>query len=348
MIASEASNPLIKGYIEFLLMSAKNLKVIVNDVLDLSRIEAGKLKLVIEPISIKEVIKIRIKNFKVKHKDSKVQLNYLLSDQIPSQVLGDSVRVTQILANLINNSFKFTKKGSITVEAELFSEKKESVIINLSVKDTGRGMSAEQISKIFKEYEQTELSDHREHGGVGLGLSIVKRLVDAMNGKIFVESELNSGTTFIVQIPFQKVNSSKNIEAIESKLGEQSFDLKGIEVLFADDDKLNHAIVSHLLSKEETEITMVNDGLEALTLLKKKKFDIVLLDINMPNLSGEELIKRKKLFTKFNSKTPILALTGNTSEEDIKRYLALGFSSVVPKPYSSVELKTAMCSVVKK
>lgn len=348
MIASETSNPLVKDYVESLLMAGKNLNVIVGDVLDLSRIEAGKLDLANEPISINKIIENRVKNFKLKNKDSKIKINFLISDQLPEKVLGDSVRIAQILSNLISNSFKFTKQGSITINSELLEDKKKSVIVNISVSDTGRGMSPDQLKKIFKEYEQTELSDSLVHGGAGLGLSIVKNLVELMKGKISVESKLNIGTTFILQIPFQKISNSIKVKDKTLKQEKIKYDLNGIKILLADDDKMNQAIASHLLENEGSDITIANDGLEALSQLKKKAFDAVLLDINMPNMSGEKLMTDKKLFKKYNGKTPILALTGNTSKDDVKRYFTLGFSWVISKPYSAEDLVIALGSVLKK
>jgi signal transduction histidine kinase/ActR/RegA family two-component response regulator len=348
MIASETKNTLVKDYVESLLMAGKNLNVIVGDILDLSRIEAGKLKLASEPISIKKIIENRVKNYKLRYKDSKIQINYLLSDQLPEKVLGDSVRITQVLSNLISNSFKFTEQGSITINSELLADKKNSVMINFSVSDTGRGMTPDQLKKIFKEYEQTALSDSRVHGGAGLGLSIVKNLVELMNGKVSVESKLNVGTTFILQIPFQKLSSSIIVTEKKPKEDKEKYDLNGIKVLLADDDKMNQAIASHLLKKEGSDITVVNDGLEALSQLKKKAFDTVLLDINMPNMSGEKLMKDKQLFKKYNSKTPIVALTANTSKDDVKRYFDLGFSWVISKPYTAEDLVSALGSVLKK
>jgi len=348
MIASETTNPLVKDYVRSLLTAGKNLNVIVGDVLDLSRIEAGKLNLANEPISIKKIIENRVKNYKLKYNGSKIQINYFISDELPKKVLGDSVRIAQILSNLISNSFKFTEQGNITVKSELATDEKKSVIVNFSVSDTGRGMSPDQLKKIFKEYEQTELSDSLVHGGAGLGLSIVKNLVELMHGKISVESKLNIGTTFTLQIPFQKITSSIKVKDGKLKYGKEKYDLNGIKVLLADDDKMNQAIGSHLLEKEGSDITIANDGLEALLQLKKKAFDLVLLDINMPNMSGEKLMTQKELFKKYNSKTPILALTGNTSKDDVKRYFTLGFSWVISKPYTAEDLVTAICSVLKK
>ena len=348
MIATDSSCPVALGYVKSLMMAGNNLKVIVNDILDLSRIEAGKLELVLKPMSLKETVEVCIENFELQHKGNSVPLNYEVSKKIPQQIFGDAVRLTQILSNLINNAFKFTKKGSITLSAAVSSETEESTIIEFSLTDTGRGMTDEQIDKIFNEYEQVELNDNRVYGGAGLGLSIVKRLVEAMQGTIKVESKVTIGTTFNIQIPFKKVRDLVGVTSNNLKSQVEKHDLEGAEILYADDDELNHVIVAHLLSKEAASTTLVNDGLEALSALKKKTFDVVLLDIHMPNKSGVDLIKEKHLFTEFNTNTPILALTANTNKEDIDRYLELGFLDVISKPYTTEELIRTISSYFKK
>jgi len=243
-----------------------------------------------------------------------------------------------VLSNLINNAYKFTKKGHIELEVSLASETEKSASILFNLKDTGRGMTDEQVRKIFNEYEQVELNDHRVYGGAGLGLSIVKRLVGAMQGEIRVKSKIDIGTTFTIEIPFKKVQNFKTTDTseVESKLLEH--DLNGAEVLYADDDELNHVIVAHLLSKEGISTTLVNDGLEALSALQDKTFDIVLLDIHMPNKSGSDLIQERHLFREYNESTPIIALTANSNKEYINNYKSLGFLDVISKPYTPEQL----------
>jgi len=338
MIATESTCPTALGYVKSLRVAGNNLKVIVNDILDISRIEAGKLELAFESMSLYETIEMCIENFELQHKMNNVRLKYTVSDKIPKQVLGDAVRLTQILSNLINNAFKFTKKGSIILNVTLNSETEDSNIVQFTLADTGRGMTKEQIRKIFNEYEQVELNDNRVYGGAGLGLSIVKRLVEAMKGKITLVSQVDIGSTFNIQIPFKKATNFDAVTSNQSKSKQQKYDLKGAEVLYADDDELNHVIVAHLLSKEGANTTLVNDGVEALSVLKKKKFDIVLLDIHMPNKSGVDLIKEKYLFTKYNDKTPLLAITADTNKKDVDRYIDLGFLDVISKPYTPEQL----------
>ena len=336
VIVTETTNSVIKDYANSLLLSGNNLKVIANDILDLSRVEAGKLQLVDKVIDLNEIVKHCADGIKFQNKESEVVLTYAVSNKVPENLIGDEVRITQILSNLLSNAFKFTTKGSISIDISVENTNKEHSLINFSIKDTGRGMSEEQVVTMFNEYEQAKSSDYELLGGAGLGLSIVKRLVILMNGAILIESKLNEGTTFQLNIPFSNV---KEVAVSKESFSEQKeIDLEGVEILFADDDQLNQVVAGHILSKYKTKTIIVNDGQEALELLKRQKFDIVLLDINMPNMTGEELMRKKEEFTSFNLETPIFALTANASKQDIQGYLKLGFTSVISKPYTSKEL----------
>lgn len=333
MISSEKLTKTVSQYLKNLTAAGRNLKVIVDDILDLSRIESGKLELASEKFSLKEVINNCKNDFLHLNKKEEVSLGFKVLENVPQFVLGDSVRIHQILANLISNAIKFTKKGFVNTEVNLISETDKTINVVIKVSDSGRGMSEEQCLKIFEEYQQNKLSDNRIHGGAGLGLAIVNRLVKAMNGRVYVESKLNIGSTFYVEITLKKLQENIT-ELVEENETKTAIDLTGKKILVADDDVLNQTIVSHILSKENVHLTIVNDGLEALSKLEEAIYDVVLLDINMPNMTGEELMKQKDSIAKYNLQTPILALTANTSTEDIDRYLKLGFSGVVSKPFT--------------
>lgn len=336
MISQENISESVKKYSKLLSLSGEHLKVIVNDILDLSRIEAGKLVLINSPINIKEIAHNCVANYRYQNRNAEVELHLEVSDNIPNTILGDEVRINQILSNLLSNALKFTEKGMISIDVKVAFEGKETIKIAFLVADSGRGMTDEQASKIFNEYQQNKKTDNRVLGGAGLGLSIVKRLLKAMSGKISVESKLNKGTTFITEIPFLKVNFPvKNAIVKEEKVTSKI--LEGKRILVADDDTLNQTIVAHILNKENVVLTLVKDGLEALNMLKEEVFDVVLLDIHMPNITGEELVQLKNDFTKENKNIPFLALTANTTEEDLERYNKIGFKEVISKPYTAVE-----------
>jgi signal transduction histidine kinase/CheY-like chemotaxis protein len=336
LIAEEKINEKAQEYLSYLALAGKNLKVIVDDILDLSRIEAGKLELAIEEININQILKGVFINYKNQHTNNLVGLEILPSTKIPNSVLGDAVRITQILTNLMSNALKFTKEGVISLQSEVISENKKTYEIRFKISDTGRGMTAEQTVKIFEEYGQTELNDNRLHGGAGLGLSIVKRLVSAMKGSVSVASTPNVGTVFSVDIPFKKSVNTTNKKIVESTTALQK-SLKSKQILLADDDVLNQKIATYFLEKENAIVTIVNDGSGALKILKNKHFDLIILDINMPGLTGEDLIAQKAILEK-NATSPFLALTGNASQEYRENYMKIGFDEVIFKPYKPDEL----------
>ncbi|PQJ78799.1 ATP-binding response regulator [Polaribacter porphyrae] len=347
LIKKENLSEKVINYVKYLTISGKNLKVIVDDILDLSRVEAGKLELANEPISLQNIIEQLRNNYNASHTNKEIELFFNTSKDIPEFVFGDDVRIYQVLTNLINNSIKFTPKGFVKTEISVIKKEKNKVEILFKISDSGRGMTKVQASKIFEEYQQNKLSDSRIHKGAGLGLSIVKRLVTAMQGNVSVESKVNEGTTFLVEIPFliDTQNTFRKKEKIEKLEG--NF-IKGKKILVADDNFLNLKIVEHILKKEEANYLFTRDGVEALLAMKKENFDLVLLDINMPNLSGEELIKQKKTFDNNNSRTPFVAMTANNTKEDIESYFSIGFDAVIPKPFTPKQFIDKLNNILSK
>lgn len=332
LIKQENTSSIVLESLKYMSISGKNLQVIVDDILDLSRIEAGKLQLAKLPMNLGVLINQIQEIFRETHKNSEVELQFFVAENIPKFILADDVRLYQILINLINNSVKFTEKGFVKTSVELISEENNLATICFTVSDSGRGMSQEQAENIFEIYHQNQINDNRLHKGAGLGLTIVNRLVNAMNGNISVKSKPQEGTTFLIKIPFtidSQLDKSENV-VIEIQKGKN---LKGIKILVADDNYLNLTIVSHILKQEEAEFVLVKDGIEALIEMSKNTFDLILLDINMPNLSGDDLILQKSNYKKNNGKTPILAITANNTVENIATYLNLGFKDVIPKPF---------------
>lgn len=345
MINKEETSGKIQEYLKYLTISGKNLKVIVDDILDLSRVEAGKLQLSNDPINLEAIIAQIENNYKSSHRDIDIELLFTCGSNLPKYVLGDDVRIYQILTNLINNSIKFTQHGSVTTNVDVIALKESNASISFKVTDTGRGMSAKQAASVFEEYTQNELNDNRIHKGAGLGLSIVKRLVSAMNGTISVQSKVGVGTVFQVDIPFQ-IDNSIILEEDSDKPDDKNY-IEGSKILVADDNFLNRTIVEHILKKEKADFTLVKDGVEAVGAMDDVNFDVVLLDINMPNLTGEELMYHKENYEKRNSKTPFLALTANSSKEDVEGYYKLGFSGFIPKPFTSSQFTNTLNKVLK-
>ena len=334
MINKEPVSQEVEDHLKYLTASGRTLKILVDDILDLSRVEAGKLELSQAPIQFSEIMD-QIKNsYKSSHRDIEIALHFELDQKVPSFVLGDDVRIYQIITNLMNNSIKFTPSGSVTTRIGLMEDRGNEVLLQMSVKDTGRGMTQEQADSVFEEYKQNTLDDNRIHKGAGLGLSIVKRLVTAMNGTIAVKSEVGVGTDFSIEVPFERA-SNEQISSAAVAVEEVKDYIPGSSILAADDNHMNRRIVAHILKKKEVELVLVKDGVEALEAMQGRQFDLVLLDINMPNLSGEALIQQRAAYEQDNASTPFVALTGNTSKEDVEGYYELGFSDVIPKPFTA-------------
>lgn len=345
MINKEKTSPKIQEYLKYLTISGKNLKVIVDDILDLSRVEAGKLQLSNAPISLTSIIEQIKNNYKSSHGDIDIKLVFSCAKNLPKFVLGDDVRIYQILTNLINNSIKFTQKGAVTTNVDVISLEAEKAKISFKVTDTGRGMTDKQAATVFEEYTQNELNDNRIHKGAGLGLSIVKRLVTAMNGSISVQSKVDVGTVFQIDIPFE-IDNNIIVEEDKEVVIDKNY-IEGSKILVADDNFLNRTIVAHILKKEKADFTLVKDGVEAVGAMDDVNFDVVLLDINMPNLTGKELMYHKENYEKRNSTTPFLALTANSSKEDVEGYYKLGFSGFIPKPFTSTQFTDTLNKVLK-
>ena len=329
IISSEKLNNNLAEHLENLTSAGVNLKKIVTNIIDLSCLEAGKFQLATELLSLKELMKNCEKELQHLKLNEGVKVVYILPENLPEFVLGDALRIRQVLDNLISNAIKFTKKGSIRISLKIISETVNDVKIVFEVVDTGIGMSRKQYLGIF---EQKEFKNHKNFRSASLGLAVVKSLVKAMKGSVAVRSKLGVGTCFSVELPFLKVlKLQKKVKVAVDK--SDIVDLKHKNILVVDDDLLNQKMLSHILNKQNAIVSVVNDGLEALSILKRENFDLVLLDINMPNMTGEELILQKQRFKTYNRNTPFLALTANNSTKDIEQYLALGFSDVIFKPY---------------
>jgi len=332
----------VEKYINNLQFAGNNLKTIVDDILDLSKVESGKLELVQQPISLEKVLDQIENNYKESLLIDSVDLVFNCSNKVPELVEGDDVRIYQIITNIINNAIKFTKEGSVTTKIELVENKGENALLVFSISDTGRGMTEEQTKTIFEEYSQNEASDNRISKGAGLGLAIVKRLVEAMNGDIKVTSQLNVGTTFSIEIPFKIVS---NMEQNNEEQSNENL-IKDKRILIADDSQLNRTIVAHVLRQNEAQIFEAIDGNDAYEQLKETSFDLVLLDINMPKLSGEQIIKAKADYEKLNKETPILAFTGSYGKEEVENYFKIGFKDVIPKPFTQEDLIAILNRVI--
>ena len=322
-----------REYIGLLNSSGKNLLTLINDILDLSKIEARKITLEIAEFSLKNAINDVVLTQKSAVFTKGLSLKVTVSDDIPKVVLGDQLRIKQILLNLISNALKFTEKGEIAVSAQVADRHGDSALIQLSVQDSGIGISADALEKIFKPFSQENASTTRLYGGTGLGLTISQSLAELMDGKITVESTQGVGTCFKVTVPFTvPLQTAHKQETASNALSVWDIS-KPLRVLLVEDNAVNSTFGMALLRKLGFNAVAVDNGRACLSTLAESAFDLVLMDIQMPIMSGEEAIKEiraNELGTQNHQ--PVIALTAYSLRGDEERFLQQGFDGYVSKP----------------
>lgn len=349
-----------QDYLECVQSSADSLLIILNDILDLSKIEAGKLKLEITPIHLKGLIHDVTRLFSSAAIAKNIQLTNYLSPDVPSYILGDPVRLRQILSNLLNNALKFTSKGYVDIKVSLCQvSKKKYIGLQFSISDTGIGIPEDKLELIFAPFSQADSSTTRHFGGTGLGLTISSRLIELMNGKIWVESQLGKGSTFHFTVVLEALdqeslisleNQEKNTKENEKKYQIQPNINKDkiYYILLVEDNVLNQKVATILLKKMGYEVEIANDGLEAINLLKSKDYDIVFMDMQMPNLDGLEATQRIRATGSDvkNPHVPIIAMTANALQGDRERCLAVGMNDYISKPIHIDDLQRVLKKIL--
>ena len=328
------------------ILSCDRLVRLLTDILDLSRIEAGMLCIQNEPMDLSEVLAVTRDLFLPIAKDSRVELNFSLDAGIPRQVLGDAARLQQVLTNMVGNALKFTPFGSVTVEASLLSTLKEGTYrVLFSVTDSGIGIPDDKLGDLFKAFSQVKEGYTRNYQGAGLGLSICKRLVDLMGGNISVVSEIGVGTAMYFSLGFERVRQS---DALFNSGGDPfpASALAGLNVLLVDDDEVSAITMIKLLRKIGVVVEHAGDGRQALAALKRKTFDVVLMDVQMPNMGGLEATRFIRGGMAGEKDIPIIALTAFAMEGDREKFLEAGMDGYVAKPVRMMELVRAMSVVV--
>lgn len=321
-------------YLRAIESSSDTLLVIINDILDISKIEAGKLSLEKKEFLFINILSSVVGVFEGKALEKGIELvaNYHQND-LPEVLVGDSVRLNQILYNLINNAVKFTQEGSVTLTVNTEEISDKDVLLKFTITDTGIGISQEQQFKIFNEFSQANSSTTREFGGTGLGLSIVKKLVELQGGLVTIISEEEKGSSFIFEIlyPHKKLSES-NISVSNDNL---NFNLGGANILLVEDNPVNQLVVTDLLSEVGAEVELAVNGQEAINLFNTEKHAVILMDMQMPIMDGYEAIRRLR---RAGFDVPIIALTAHVSEVEMEKCKAAGADEYLSKPYKPKEL----------
>jgi len=332
--------------------SAESLLRILNDILDFSKIEAGRLEMDPTPFSVRQCVAEILKTLSITVPPDKLELRSIVAENVPDALLGDSLRIRQILFNLLGNAIKFTGAVFIRVRVQLESQVEESVVLHFSVADSGCGIAPEKLRLVFEPFAQADGSTTRKHGGTGLGLTICVRLVELMGGKIWVESEIGRGSTFhfTARLHTQSVPS---VGEVSSAVAEPELPSAAagrpapLWILLAEDHPVNRRLAVLILERQGHRVTSVQNGREALTALERHSFDLILMDIQMPEMDGLEatlLIREREKGT--GRHIPILAMTAHAMKGDREKCLAAGMDAYVSKPIRPAELFAAIGACV--
>lgn len=319
-------------YLDNLELSCKNLLELINDILDLSKIESGRLELESAAFSLRRCIHEVLANQSARIEQKGLQLVVDLDEQLPELVLGDSLRFKQILLNLLGNAIKFTETGSITVAGVVVSRVDAGCVFRLMVSDTGIGMTSEALERIFNSFEQADSSTTRIYGGSGLGLSICRRLTELMGGRIWAESISGKGATFFVELPFV-IQPHTDEESLKPACQVIPGAMRSLKILVAEDNKLNADTIIAMLKRMGHEVEVASNGREALEKWHASVVHCVLMDIQMPVMDGYlAAATMREQEQKMGGHTPIIAMTAHALHGDRERFLAEGFDGYVSKP----------------
>ena len=332
-----------KEYLSAIKMSGDALIVLINDILDLAKVDAGKMTFEQTRFKLSQSISAMLHLFEAKIQEKNLELVKEYDANIPEVLVGDPVRLHQIILNLVSNAVKFTSEGRITVSVRLLKEDEESATIEFAVADTGIGIMANKLEKIFENFQQASSATARLFGGTGLGLAISKKLVEQQGGSIRVESELDKGAVFSFTLTFKKTTDNSELESIFT---EQDTEAHNIKVLVVEDMALNQLLMKTLLDDFGFERDIADNGRIAIEKLKTNSYDIILMDLHMPEMNGFEATEFIR--SQLHSKIPIIALTADVTTVDLAKCKAVGMNDYIAKPVDERLLYSKIVGLVKK
>jgi PAS domain S-box-containing protein len=331
-----------KEYLSAIKLSGDALIVLINDILDLAKVDAGKMTFERIPFRLSASISAMLHVFETKIKEKNLELVTEYDANIPKVLLGDSVRLHQIILNLVSNAIKFTSKGKITVSVRLFDEDEESATVEFAISDTGIGIDESKMETIFDNFQQATSGTSRLYGGTGLGLAIVKQLVEPQGGTLSVQSKINEGSTFSFTLNFAKTTLDSEFETENTEI---ETEFKNIKVLVVEDMPLNQLLMKTILDDFGFERDIAENGQVAIEKLQEKDYDIVLMDLQMPVMNGFEATKFIRNTLKL--KLPIIALTADVTTVDLAKCTAVGMNDYIAKPVDERILYNKIVGFVK-
>lgn len=336
MLLDENPKPEQVQHLKSLRFSGDYLLTFINDILQINKIEANKVEVESELFNLKTKIENVISALTNQANDNNIKLHFEYDKGLPENYNADQLKISQILINLIGNSIKFTKDGDIWVRVYKIDEKDGLYNIRFEVEDNGIGITTEKQEHMFESFSQGSIQINRKYGGTGLGLSIVKGLIDILKGKIYLKSELGKGTTFYFELPMQHSTEIIKTQKTEYFKDVSEIELSSIKILVVEDNKINQMITKKILNKMKLNCEVVDNGEAAVEKVRTTDYDVVLMDIHMPGISGLEATKQIRAF---NQDLTIFALTAVTIEDKMHEFDEAGFNDIISKPFKQADFE---------
>ena len=335
-------------YINAIKISGENLIVIINDILDFSKIQSGKFVFEQIEFRISQILLTLTEMMANKATEKNLKLIRIIDDKTPDCLIGDPNRLNQILLNLISNAIKFTEQGEVKIKVDLISEIEDNIELKFSIIDTGIGISPDKQSLIFEGFTQASSETTRKYGGTGLGLAIVKHLVELQGGTVTVQSEVGKGSTFSVNLKFKKSVLECKIQNVVEE-DHKIENITELNILLVEDNLLNQVLAKKVLTDWKWNVETAENGLIALEKMKTKNYDLVLMDIQMPEMDGYDTTSNiRKMTDSIKSHTPIIAMTAHALVGEAEKCLAAGMDEYISKPFDPKVLKSKIFSVLNK
>ncbi|WP_029272208.1 ATP-binding protein [Flavobacterium sp. KJJ] len=315
-------------YLESLKFSGNYLTTFINEILEINKIDSTKVEVDHISFNLKELLFNIQSSLKELAAANKNYFNLEIDESIPDNLIGDPTKLSQIILNLINNALKFTQNGHVNVIAKLYASEEENATIYFEIVDTGIGIPEDKLQTVFESFSQGSIEVNRKYGGTGLGLTIVKKLIELLGGEIKLKSEVGKGSTFTFKLNF-KINREP-LEIIEEAKPYSDKQLKHKSILLIEDNKINQMITRKMLENKAILCDIIDNGEEAVEILKVKRFDMILMDVHLPGINGTTATK---LIREFDKSTPIIALTAISLDENRDMLLSFGMNDVITKPF---------------